>query len=81
MPFKLIVAGSAATRRRIAGGAPGHADDDQGGDDRLTCDATPSKPNQLPYRLNPPQTRKPDLNARPTMINTVPLDASQTEQV
>jgi hypothetical protein len=38
--------------------------------DRLTCHATPSKPNQLPYQLRPPANEEADLNARPTMINT-----------
>lgn len=38
--------------------------------DRLTCDATPSKPNKLPYQLRPPANEEADLNARPTMINT-----------
>jgi hypothetical protein len=74
LPFKLIVAGSAAAGHRMAGGAPGHADDDQGGRPahlrRHAGDGTPSKPSQLPYRLNPRATRKADLSARPTVINT-----------
>jgi hypothetical protein len=69
LPFKLIVAGSAAAGYCLAGGRQATPRMTKAGD-RLTCDATPSKPNKLRYRLRPPANEEAELNARPTMINT-----------